>query len=255
MAEARETEDEEVVETAETEQETETEEVATEETVDETETEEETEAEAEAETETEEVEEEPPAKPISRAQRRIQALSEAVHELRKRVDAPPQRQPDPNAEAEARRREAEEDERVRLSGDPDLIARHAVGKVERKLSAQFSSVVSHVVDRSDKTDFQALCASNPAVAAVADAVEKQLVQSRAQGLNPTREALAKYILGERLLNRAKGAKTRQQRHADTEVRRQAARPGSSRSDVSSSGRRKKDSHEERAKRLDESGML
>ena len=244
---------EEAAETAEIETEQEVEEVETEEAVEETEAEEE--AEAEAETETDEVEAEAPEKPVSRAQRRIQALSEEVRELRKRVEAPPQQRPDPAAEAERVRREQEEDERVRLSGDPDLIARHAVGKVERRLSAQFNGVVSHVLDRSDKTDFLALCASNAAVAAVADAVEKQLVQSRAQGLNPTREALAKYIIGERIMSRAKGAKTRQEKTAAQGRERQRAKPGASRSDVNSSGRPKRDSQAERAKRLDESGML
>lgn len=244
---------EEAEETAEIETEQEVEEVETEEAVEETEAEEETEA--DAETETEEVEAEAPEKPVSRAQRRIQALSEEVRELREKVNAPPQRQHDPNAEAEARRREQEEDERVRLSGDPDLIARHAVGKVEKRLSHQFNSVVSHVVDRSDKTDFLALCAENPAVKAVAADVEKQLVQSRAQGLNPTREALAKYIIGERIMNRSKGAKTRQERSAEPARRREQAKPGAARSDVNSSGRPKRDSQAERAKRLDESGML
>jgi hypothetical protein len=244
---------EEAEETAEIETEQEVEEVDPEEIAEEADPEEE--AEAEAETETEEVEAEPPAKPASRAQRRIQALSEEVRELRKKVEAPPQRQPDPAAEAERARREREEDEQVKLSGDPDLIARHAVGKVEKRLSAQFNSVVHHVVDRADKTDFAALCAENPAVKAVAPDVEKQLVISRSQGLNPTREALAKFLIGERVLSRAKGAKTRQEKVAAQGRQRQQAKPGSARSDVNSSGRRKQDSQEERARRLDESGQL
>lgn len=180
-------------------------------------------------------------------------------ELRERLEKleRQQQQPriDPAAEAERKRREAEEDERIRLSGDPDLIANHAVSKVEKRLSAQFNGVVHHVVDRADKTDFQALCADNPAVKAVAADVEKQLVQSRAQGLNPTREALAKYIIGERVLSRSKGAKSRQEKRAAGERQRQQARPGSRRSDVNSSGRSGKDTQAERARRLDESGQM
>src|SRR5229473_7133924 len=152
----------------------------------------------------EEAEEAAPAKPPSRAQRRIQALSEEVRELRKRVDAPPPRQPDQNAIAEQQRREREEEEETLLTGDVGKIAKFYSDRSARQSQTQINQVVSHVIDRADKTDFQALCARNPAVEAVADAVEKQLVQSRAQGLNPTREALAKYILGEMLLNRAKG---------------------------------------------------
>lgn len=202
---------------------------------------------------------EPPRQPSRGAalRERAKTAERERDELRERVERlerAPQR-PDPAAEAERKRREAEEDERIRLSGDPDLIANHAVSKVEKRLSAQFNGVVHHVVDRADKTDFQALCADNPAVKAVAADVEKQLVQSRAQGLNPTREALAKYIIGERVLSRSKGAKSRQEKRAAGERQRQQARPGSRRSDVNSSGRSGKDTQAERARRLDESGQM
>src|SRR5260221_12263094 len=179
---------EEAEETAEIETEQEVEEVEAEETVEETETEEETEA--AAETETEEVEEEPPAKPPSRAQRRIQALSEEVRELRERVDAPPPRQPDQNAIAEQQRREREEEEQTLLTGDVGKIAKFYSDRSARQSQTQINQVVSHVIDRADKTDFQALCARNPAVEAVGDAVEEQLGQSRARGLNTTADALA-----------------------------------------------------------------
>lgn len=250
---------EEAEETAEieTEQETEVEDVDLEEAAEEAEPEEDVEAEAEGETEEVEAEERPQPSRGAALRERAKRAEREASELRERVERlerAPQR-PDPAAEAERKRREAEEDERIRLSGDPDLIANHAVSKVEKRLSAQFNGVVHHVVDRADKTDFQALCADNPAVKAVAADVEKQLVQSRAQGLNPTREALAKYIIGERVLSRSKGAKSRQEKRAAGERQRQQARPGSRRSDVNSSGRSGKDTQAERARRLDESGQM
>lgn len=249
------TDAEETEETVETEQQEEAEsgEVETEETA-EAETEEETEAEAEGETE-DEVEEEP--RP-SRGNRQFGALRAENRELRERLDRLERggsQRPDPNAEAERQRREQQEEENILLSGDVGKIAKFYSDRSARQAQAQITQVVSHVVDRGDKQDFRALCAENPAVAAIAADVEKQLVISRSQGLNPTREALAKYMLGERLLSRAKGAKTRQEKRAGVERQRQQARPGTSRSDVTSSGRRTRDTHADRGKRLDDSGLL
>lgn len=202
----------------------------------------------------------PPQKPSRGANLRERAkrAEREARELRERferLESTVAQRPDPNAAAEAARREAEEDERIVLSGDSGAIARHFAGKSEKRVTGQLNQVVGHVLDQADRTEFRAMCAENPALKAVADEVEKQLVKSRAQGLNPKREALAKYILGERLLERAKGAKTRQEKRAGTERQRQQARPGSGRSDVNSSGRRRGDSKEARAKRLDESGLL
>ena len=256
MADPRETEVEEEVEETAPETEIEEEEVETEAEGDEPEADAETEAEAEPETERETETQVRTEKPPSRAQRRIQALSEEVRELRKRVEAPPEQRPDPNAIAEMQRREQEEDERVVLSGDPGAIARHFSTKSERRMQGQLNTVIGAVVDSADRTEFRTACAENPSMAAVKDEVERRLQTARAQGLNPKREALAFYILGERMATRGKTAKTRQERRAATETDRQRGRSGTARSDVVAERRRGgKDSQTERAKRLDESGML
>ena len=217
------------------------------------------EAEAEADGEAEDGEEEPPRRQRgSDRDENLGNLRRQNTELRERLDRierGQQQRPDPNAEQERQRREAAEEEQVLLTGDVGKIAKFYSDRSARESRAQISQVVNHVVDAADKTEFRALCAENPALKAIAADVEKQLVQSRAQGLNPKREALAKYLLGERMLSRAKGAKTRQEKTAAQGRERQRARPGASRSDVNSSGRPKRDSQAERAKRLDESGML
>lgn len=255
MAQARETDEvEDVEETVETAEETETEEVETEETVEETETEEETEAEAEEEAE----ETAAPVKPQSRAARRIQSLNERLAKAERDLEEVRRRPApvDPNAAAEQARRDAEEDERVILSGDAGAIARHFAQKSEKRVEAKLGAVVNHVVDAADKTEFRALCAEKPSLASVRDEVEEELAKSRAQGLNPKREYLAYIILGRRIASREKGARTRQEKRAGEERRRQQSRPGSARSDVSRQPSRGGSSeHEKRAKRLDESGLL
>ena len=217
---------------------------------------EEAEPEEEAEADGEEAEPAPAAKPPSRAARRIQSLNERLEKAERELEEVKRRPaaPDPAAAAAAQAREKAEEDEVNLSGDTARIAQFYSGRAERRAEARFEGLARHVVDSSDRTTFAAACASNPTLASIADEVERQLVTYRAQGGNPQRLFVARLILGERVEQRAKGAKTRQGKRAAADIQRQTARPGAARSDVQT-GRKRQDSHEARAKRLDESGQL
>lgn len=216
------------------------------------------ESEADPEPEGEEPEEPPKRSKSDREENlgKLRRENRDLHERIERLERGGTRQPDPAAAAEAQRREREEDEQVILSADPARISQHFATKVERRLEGRVNQVVSAVVDTADRTEFRSLCAENQSVAAVKDEVERRLQVARSNGLNPKREALAFYIIGERVAQRAKGSRTRQERRAATDRDRQRARPGAARSDVSSRRERGgRDTHAERAKRLDESGQL
>lgn len=198
----------------------------------------------------------PPPKPASRAQRRIQSLTERLEKAERELAEVRQRPApvDPAVARAAEERERQAEEHVLLTGDPGQIAKFYADRAQRQADAKLNTVLGHVVDTSDRTTFQTLCSSNPVYASISDEVEKRLADARRQGANPQRLALAHLILGERVANRTKGAKTRQERRAATERQRQAAKPGGARSDVAAT-RRKQDSQEARAKRLDESGLM
>lgn len=238
----------------ETEQETETEEVETEETVEEAETEEETdEAEAE-ETETEEVE----TRPQTRGNRQFGELRRQLRETRQELETLKRgrQAPDPGAAAAQAQRDKEEEERVLLSGDPAAISRFFSERAEKRIEGRLSALASHTVDSADKARFERLCAKNPTIAAIEDEVEDKLAEFRANGANPQREAVAYYLLGQRMAKRGPAARTRQERKAATERQRQQARPGNSRSDTPRTPARGRLTEQQaRAKRLDESGML
>jgi hypothetical protein len=199
---------------------------------------------------------EPAAKPASRAQRRIQSLTERLEQAERALAEMRQRPAlvDPAASRAAEERERQAEEQVLLTGDPGQIAKFYADRAQRQADAKLNTVLGHVVDTSDRTTFQTLCSSNPVYASVADEVERRLADARAKGANPQRLALAHLILGERVANRTKGAKTRQEWRAAIERRRQSVRPGGGRSDVNPQ-RRRQDTHEARAKRLDESGQM
>lgn len=170
--------------------------------------------------------------------------------------------PDPQVQARQQReqQDAAREQELILQGDTVGLARFYKDQASREINERVGRVEYHSADAADKSEFRAFIADNPAAASVRDEVEDRLAMARQQGMNPRRDALAKLILGERMLKRAGGAKTRQQRGADREQQRQRARPTGSRSDQGGgqpSGRQRQanDSHAALGARLDDSGEL
>lgn len=198
----------------------------------------------------------------TRGSRQFGKLREENRRLREQLyQRPPAQQPDQRAaDEERRRREAEEDEQVYLTGDPRAISQHVANRTEQRINARVGRLEFFSADAADKAEFDRECGRNPMVDSVAQEVEERLSIARQQGHgNPSRIALAKLILGERVLSRAGKARGRQEAKASRERDRQRARPSSSRGDAGggSPARRRgnEDTHAARARRLDESGEL
>lgn len=104
-------------------------------------------------------------------------------------------------------------------------------------------------DRSDKNEFRAKCEENQHFKAVAKEVEAELQKQRSQGVfNLNRETLATFLIGKRVAERISGARSKQSDAAAAAKRKQKTSPGSSRSDVTTSGKRGNEA-DQRRKRL------
>lgn len=105
-------------------------------------------------------------------------------------------------------------------------------------------------DANDKAAFAAMCARNPAAAKLEAEVEKRLKEHRDGGQNATREAVLKFLLGERALAKSGRAKSAGQRREAEGRDRQTARPMNGRGDAAPSGQRRTSEAEARRKRLE-----
>lgn len=119
----------------------------------------------------------------------------------------------------------------------------------QELDRRFGQMQFQQAVATDKMGFQALCTAKPAYAAVADEVEKRIADEHAKGNFVSREALAKYVIGERMVERGTRAAPKQRKAADARVAQQTARPVSARGDVTGTRTRNDNSREARAARL------
>lgn len=188
------------------------------------------------------------------ARERIQGLSREVRAAKE--------------EAEAARREAREarDEAARVrqrDSEAEYRERYALMTPEEQraddrrrdreeMDRRLGGIELRSADREDKAEFRALCAEAPHYQAIRQEVEERLQKIRATGQNIPREALAKFIIGERAVERAGRAGSRQRKQAETRVERQTARPSGARSDVAGARREttRGDTPEARRKRLE-----
>lgn len=93
--------------------------------------------------------------------------------------------------------------------------------------AHNTNIQFQLIDTTDKTGFQALCARNPVAQKLADEVERRLADLRRQGQNLPREAVYTYLLGERMRQRMDA----KDRKPSASRRRQEARPANGRGDA------------------------
>ena len=123
-----------------------------------------------------------------------------------------------------------EQERINAMSEREY-ADYKLGLERNTIAAAMQQDRFNLNDRLDKSDFRMACQTNKAFAAVAEQVETKLAEMRRQGQTAEREVIAKYLIGERAVQRAlKGGDGRRER-ADTERARQTARPTRSGSDV------------------------
>jgi len=192
----------------------------------------------------------------SRGQNRIQRLNDRAKAEKERADrlqaeldaarrstpAAPQRPPEEvAAERERRLAQMTAEERVTF----------LMRESEQRIQQQINETRFQTWEANDQAAFSALCGRNPAIAKVANRVEKRLQELRASGNNAARETVAKYVLGEMALERA-GRAGRQGREREREgrERHQVSRPPNGRGDVSRGAQGRTNDREARRKRLE-----
>lgn len=122
----------------------------------------------------------------------------------------------------------------------------------RELEQRFGNLQFQLADQSDRQSFANACDRSPALAAVADDVERILASERAAGRpGASREVIARYVIGDRALKNAGRAKAKQAKRGAEQRERQTARSTNPRSDVGNSGQRRGSESEQRRKRLED----
>lgn len=187
-----------------------------------------------------------------RGQGRIQRLSAALKEERARARRLEEQLGrgggnQPSAAELARAQEAEQARLAMMS--PEERIEYRMNQQEHRHRLELAQVRFETADAADKTNFDALCRSNPTASRLRDRVETVLAAERARGTNYPRETVLKFVIGEQALKGAPRAKRRDEKAAEGQRQRQAGRPGSGRSDVGNSGGRK-DERQARRERLE-----
>lgn len=150
-------------------------------------------------------------------------------------------------------RETAEQEAQRLAMmDPEERTEYRLNQIEARNQQALSEIRFQSADTNDKTAFEAICARNPAVAAMKDEVEEALKAMRAQGTTAPRETVAAYLIGQKAIAKQPRAKAAGARTAAAGRERQQARPtGGGRGDVPANGQRRGGSEaEQRRRRLE-----
>jgi hypothetical protein len=174
----------------------------------------------------------------SRGQSRIQAATRIAAEAKARADVLERQMQELREERQQQSNNYQfEQERQALANmDPLERIEYQTQKIARDTEARFVRLQQDMVDAQDKAAFAARCASNSALAGIAKDVEAALAQSRSGGVTIPRETVAAYILGQRMLEGGKAARTKQVKKAAASVSRERASPVSGGSDVGGSSR-------------------
>lgn len=187
--------------------------------------------------------EDPPAPQPTRGERRFQDLNTR---LRAAEEA-----------AAAARREAEDlrqrdrQDNFRRQEEERLANMSEGERIEYRVNQRLNAMQFQTWDTNDRVQFEGLAARNPAVAALKDDVEK-MFRERIQANAPVdRATIAKFLIGERALNRAPRAKAagkraEQQGRERNQVRAPGGRGGDN---AGNRGKGGKSEREARAERL------
>ena len=177
-----------------------------------------------------------PPRRQSRADRRVQtaltqarearAQSQRLEEEMARLRAERQQAPQLSPEDEA----AQERERLAIM-TPEERTEYRLAKAERNTQRTLQNMQMQHQDALDKASYDAKATMDPRYKRYAPEVDKRLRDLRAQGQNVSRDALLKFILGEKLLERDAGATAKQKTAAGKRVANQAAPRMNGRTDV------------------------
>lgn len=173
--------------------------------------------------------------PVGRSESRYQKAEREAAEARQEAKAARERVEALEREMRAPREPQETATQRQARLDlmmPDERSEYLRQEDRRHSDQQLNALRFEMSDRADKSEFVALCGSNPAFAAVKDEVESTLREMHARGMTAPRETLATHAIGKRVLDRAKGAAPKLKKKAAENRQRNAGRPGGARSDTS-----------------------
>ena len=180
------------------------------------------------------------AKPRSAATIAVQEAKRAAKEAKAEAEATRRELNDLRQAAQGRQtaEQAELDrQRVALMA-PEEKYEYLLNKQAEQTRTQVGALQFQMHDATDRSRFDGLCVRVPAYAAIQDLVEDALGKARAQGGNPSRETVAKYLIGERAVAAAlRGGKTKQVRKGQENIQRQTVKAPAGRSDVPGGERR------------------
>lgn len=189
---------------------------------------------------------EPPARGANqrqpgRARQRIEALEQELRDLRTR--------PAPAAEPPRQQEETPEQFEARIAMlPPDERMEARFQRSERSNNQRLQIMQIQMADQTDRAAYQAKATSDKRFAKYEGEVEQRLAELRRQGQNVSREALLKFIIGEKVLgNPAERVRARRQ-DAQRRVDNQRTRPQNTRGDQEGANQRRQSGDSEREAR-------
>lgn len=123
-------------------------------------------------------------------------------------------------------------------------------KDRQELEQRLGQIQFQQQDVADRAAFDRLCDRSPAIAEVADEVERILADERRAGRpGASREVIAKFVIGDRALKGARKAGAVQRQRAQANIQRNAAVPVAPRGDIPAGRERRGSEAAAREKRL------
>jgi hypothetical protein len=191
---------------------------------------------------------------VSRGENRFQRLSNENAELRRQQQETHRQLEEMRRENQRREAPAQEREPTREEmalWTPEQRMDYRLERSERNFSRMMQQTQHQAADLADKTAFDAMCQTNPRYRKYAGEVEQRLATLRSQGQTAPRDAILRYVIGEKVLaSNGSPQRQRQRQQGAERVRRQQGSAAAPRSDAGTGGRQKLSDAEARAKRLE-----
>jgi hypothetical protein len=174
--------------------------------------------------------EEPPARKPGRAERAVLEAKKAAREAVEAKTALEREIASMRAERAQPKQETEDQERARLQlMTTDERVTYMIEKAAKQNAHQIGLMRFESADRADKASYEAKATYDPRYKRFEADVVEQLAQARRAGLNPDRETVLKYVIGEKVLG-AKPKVDKARQDGQKRIARQQATASSGRSD-------------------------
>ena len=176
-----------------------------------------------------------------RAQRRIEALENELRDLRTR--------PAPAAEPPRQQEETPEQFEARIAMlPPDERMEQRWQRSERQNNQRLQIMQIQMADQTDRAAFQAKVTTDKRYAKYEGEVETRLAELRRQGQNVSREALLKFIIGEKVLGNPADRVRARRSEGQRRIEGQRTRPQNTRGDQEGANQRRSGGNSEREAR-------